>query len=70
MIERNKEDEKMLSIIGYTIGYLIGALIGATLANLIIERQETKKIQKEIKCILDFTLPQPDYCGAVIQVNS
>ncbi len=37
----------MLHIIGYTIGYLIGALIGAALANLIIERQETKRIRKE-----------------------
>ena len=54
MIERNKEDEKMLSIIGYTIGYLIGALIGATLANLIIERQETKRIRKETEAMADY----------------
>lgn len=37
----------MLHIIGYAIGYLIGALIGTALANLIIERQETKRIRKE-----------------------
>ena len=54
MIERNKEDEKMLSIIGYTIGYLIGALIGAALTNLIIERQETKKIRKETEAMADY----------------
>ncbi len=44
----------MLSIIGYTIGYLIGALIGAALTNLIIERQETKRIRKETEAMADY----------------
>ena len=37
----------MLHIICYAVGYFLGALIGAALANLIIERQETKRIRKE-----------------------
>lgn len=37
----------MLHIIGYAIGYFIGALLGVALANLIIERQETKRLRKE-----------------------
>lgn len=52
----------MLHIIGYTIGYFLGALIGAALANLIIERQETKRIRKETEATSEALADYLQHC--------